>query len=265
MFSMGRPTNIHFEGAVFHVSARGARQEDIFLNDADRRAFIALVERAKKRFKFHLLTLCLMSNHFHLLIQVRSVPLERIMQFIMQRYSIYFNRRTGRKGCLYDSRHFRGLVRTDGYLATVIRYINANPAKAGMVEASVDWPWSCAGQFFHRGAGWADLDAVAELFGGDLPPDLHTPVYDLAPEAYIAQKVAPLYHEEQASLDLEALADELRLSAKVLRGPDRLKPAAATRKAFVLEAARRGAVPSAIARFLGRTRAWASRVVNEAV
>lgn len=40
---MARPLRIEFPGALYHVTSRGDRREDIFVDDADRATLLAVV------------------------------------------------------------------------------------------------------------------------------------------------------------------------------------------------------------------------------
>ena len=83
-----------------------------------------------------------MPNHFHLAIQVGAVPLAYIMQRILTSYAITFNLRYGRTGHLFEGRHKANPCLDDRYLLNLIRYIQMNPVRAGLVARAEDWPWS---------------------------------------------------------------------------------------------------------------------------
>ena len=76
---MARPLRIEFEGALYHVMARGNAQGDSFLDDADRHAFIDNLDRVCQRFDWRVWAWCQRSNHYHLLIEtLRSTPASRL-------------------------------------------------------------------------------------------------------------------------------------------------------------------------------------------
>jgi len=64
-----RQLRIEYEGAVYHLLSRGDRREEIFWDDLDRQAFLRLLERTCKRNGWEVHAYCLMSNHFHLLLE----------------------------------------------------------------------------------------------------------------------------------------------------------------------------------------------------
>ena len=66
---MSRPLRLKFNGALYHVTSRGDRREDIYLDDADRHAWLAILAQVCQRFNWVVHAYCLMSNHYHLLVE----------------------------------------------------------------------------------------------------------------------------------------------------------------------------------------------------
>ena len=64
---MARPLRIEYDGAFYHVTARGNERKDIFKNDRDREKFLMYVQAAVERYKARIHVYCLMSNHYHML------------------------------------------------------------------------------------------------------------------------------------------------------------------------------------------------------
>ncbi len=98
---MARKARIHFPGALYHVITRGNRRQGVFLDDKDYRKFLSYLSDCKKRFPFRLYAYALMKNHLHLLIEVETPPLSRIMQTFLFGYAHYFNRRYGEWGIFF--------------------------------------------------------------------------------------------------------------------------------------------------------------------
>jgi len=139
---MARPLRIEFAGALYHITARGNAQQDIYLTDEDRHQFLELVQRACDRYRWHCHAYCLMSNHYHLLIETKTPTLSKGMKYINGTYTQAFNRSHKRVGHVFQGR-FKGiLVDKDSYLLELARYIVLNPVRAGMVRSAKDWPWS---------------------------------------------------------------------------------------------------------------------------
>ena len=72
---MARPPRIEFRGAVYLVTARGNRREDIFVDDEDRQGLLAIVTQALSRFDAEAMSYCLMGNHYHFVLYTRQANL----------------------------------------------------------------------------------------------------------------------------------------------------------------------------------------------
>jgi REP-associated tyrosine transposase len=66
---MGRLPRAVDDGLIYHALNRGNNRDDVFTDDGDREAFLEALGRTRSRYAFRLLGYCLMSNHFHLLLQ----------------------------------------------------------------------------------------------------------------------------------------------------------------------------------------------------
>ena len=66
---MARPLRLEYEGAVYHLTARGNAQQSIFLDDDDRMRFLDVLTDVVDRFGWVCHAYCLMTNHYHLLIE----------------------------------------------------------------------------------------------------------------------------------------------------------------------------------------------------
>jgi REP element-mobilizing transposase RayT len=168
---MARPLRIEFEDAYYHVTSRGDRREPIFLDDADRQAFLGLIDQTCERFDAAVLAYCLMGNHYHLVLATRQANLSMLMRHLNGVYTQRFNRRHAKVGHVFQGRFKAILVDADAYLMTLCRYVDLNPVRARMVEAPGDWPWSSYRA--HTNAAepppWLDAHALAALLLGRAP------------------------------------------------------------------------------------------------
>jgi len=80
------------------VTARGDGWQDVYLDDADRLEFLALLQNAVKRYRWHCHAFCLMGGHYHLLIETGAPTLSKGMKYLNGTYTQYFNRRHHRAG-----------------------------------------------------------------------------------------------------------------------------------------------------------------------
>lgn len=139
---MARPLRIEFAGALYHVTARGNAQQDIYADDTDRQQFLSLLHHTVDRYDWYCHAYCLMDNHYHLLIETNSPTLSKGMKFLNGTYTQFFNRRHKRVGHVFQGRFKAILVQKDSYLLELARYIALNPVRARMVRSAKDWPWS---------------------------------------------------------------------------------------------------------------------------
>ena len=139
---MARPLRLEFPGAFYHITSRGDRREDIYEDDGDRSAFLSILESVCETYNWVCYAHCLMSNHYHLLIETPDANLSKGMRQLNGVYTQTYNRRQGRVGHVFQGRYKAILVDKDNYLLELSRYIVLNPVRAGMVRAAKDWPWS---------------------------------------------------------------------------------------------------------------------------
>ncbi len=163
---MARPLRLEFPGALYHLTARGDRGEDIFLDDADRQEFLRLVGQVCQRFDWVVYAYCLMSNHYHLVAETRTGNLSRGMRQLNGVYTQYHNRRHERVGHVFQGRYKAILVQKEAHLLEVSRYVVLNPVRAGMVSEACEWPWSSyrAVACRVRSPRWLDVDWLLRHF-----------------------------------------------------------------------------------------------------
>ena len=139
---MPRPLRIEFPGALYHVFSRGNDKRDIFRTDEDRELFLAALGEACERFGVRIHSYCLMTNHYHLLLETPEANLSQFMKLFLGVYTIRFNRTHKRVGHLFQGRYRAHLVDKDDYFLQVSRYIHLNPVSAGMKDLPEAYPWS---------------------------------------------------------------------------------------------------------------------------
>jgi REP element-mobilizing transposase RayT len=164
---MARPLRLEFAGALYHVTSRGDRREDVFLCDADRQDWLAVLATVCERFNWVIHAFCQMSNHYHLLVETVDGNLARGMRQLNGHYSQCFNHRHGLVGHLFQGRYKAILVQKEAYLLELSRYVVLNPLRARMVTDLLDWPWSSYPMLMGRQAvpDWLDADWLLNQFG----------------------------------------------------------------------------------------------------
>jgi REP element-mobilizing transposase RayT len=141
---MARPLRFEFSGALYHITARGNGRCSIFLGevDKDRAAFLDVLAGTCKRFNWICHAYCLMSDHYHLLVETPDANLSKGMRQLNGIYIQLVNRTHGRVGHLFQGRFKAILVERESYLLELARYVLLNPVRAGMVRPPGEWPWS---------------------------------------------------------------------------------------------------------------------------
>ncbi len=139
---MARPLRIEYEGAVYHVTARGNERGKIFFSKRDYQKFKEYITAAKEKYGLILHSYVLMTNHYHLIIETPATNLSKIMHYINSSYTTYTNIKRKRKGHLFQGRYKAILVDKDNYLLELSRYIHLNPVRAKMAQKPGDYPYS---------------------------------------------------------------------------------------------------------------------------
>ena len=166
---MARPLRIEYPGAYYHVTTRGNEQKDIFKSQKDRERFLFYLESAVVRYGAVIHAYCLMSNHYHLLLETPAGNLSQIMRHINGAYTTYFNVKRKRAGHLLQGRYKAILVEADDYAAELSRYIHLNPVRAGMVARPEEHVWSSYRSYIgqSKAPAWLKTDFILGYFGGD--------------------------------------------------------------------------------------------------
>lgn len=141
---MGRKPR--FAAAGFHhVNGRGNNGRAIFLDDLDRQRFLSKVAAVIDRQLWKCHSFCLMTNHYHLLIETPDDSLPNGMHRLNLGYAQSFNRRYRSTGHVFEAPYHSVPVTRDGHALMAIRYIARNPVEAGLCRSPEEWPWSSYG------------------------------------------------------------------------------------------------------------------------
>jgi putative transposase len=167
---MARKLRVEYPGAVYHVMNRGDRREPIFRDDKDRQRLLETLGEACAKTGWVVHALCLMPNHFHLVVETPRGNLVAGMKWLLGTYTGRFNRRHKLSGHLFGGR-YKALVvdgSGTGYLKTVCDYVHLNPSRAkllGPEQALRDYRWSSWPEYLKApGRRWPWL-RVGRLLG----------------------------------------------------------------------------------------------------
>ena len=120
---------MQFEGAAYHVTARGNQRQAIFRDDTDRRRFLQTLGEACERFGLVVHAYCLMPNHYHVVATTPRANLSRAIGWFQTTYCIRFNRRHHRDGHLVRGRFKAHLIDADAYATRLVRYVHLYPVR----------------------------------------------------------------------------------------------------------------------------------------
>ncbi len=166
---MVRPVRIEFPGALYHVTSRGNRREAIYEEDADRELFLEILGQVIAGWNWICHAYCLMSNHYHLVIETPDGNLSKGMRQLNGVYTQTSNRCHQRMGHLFQGRYKAILVDAETYLLELSRYVVLNPVRAGMVEDPGQWCWSSYPAMLGETPipAWLATDGLLVQFGKD--------------------------------------------------------------------------------------------------
>ncbi|HWW70245.1 MAG TPA: transposase [Duganella sp.] len=164
---MNRPLRIEFPGALYHITSRGDRKVDIYLDDTDRAVWLQTLGDVCAQSNYVVHAFCQMTNHYHLLLETIDGNLSDGMRQLNGVYSQYFNRRHALVGHVFQGRYKAILVQKESYLLELARYIVLNPVRAKLVSDAANWPWSS--YTLTMGAAsppaWLDTSFTLKKFG----------------------------------------------------------------------------------------------------
>lgn len=139
---MSRNRRHWYPGAIYHITCRGNRRQEIYRDDQDRRVYLGRLLKAKTDHNCSILSYCLMGNHVHLQVETADVAIWKMMKQLNMSYSIYFNRKHDCVGHLFQGRYRSKLIEQDAHNLGVSRYIHLNPVEAHIVQRPEDYKWS---------------------------------------------------------------------------------------------------------------------------
>ena len=114
----------------------------LYRNDEDRYEFLRGLARVTAKFEWTCLAYCLMTSHYHLIVDVSDGALPPAMFALNLPYSLHFNRRYGLRGHVQFRRYGSRRIVDEDDLLGVFAYVANNPVEAGLCESPEEWPWS---------------------------------------------------------------------------------------------------------------------------
>ena len=219
---MARPLRIQYSSAFYHVTSRGNERKAIFRNDRDREKFLSYLQSSHERYGAIIHVYCLMSNHYHLLLETPRSNLSQILHHLNGAYTTYFNLKRQRSGHLFQGRYRAILVEKDVYCQELSRYIHLNPLRGEMVKDLTGYPWSSYPYYIglKKKPSWLETGDILGYFGQ---------------EGLRAQKKYRGYVEEAVGVEIknpltavfgstflgsQGFINQVRQRLKILKDPD---------------------------------------------
>jgi REP element-mobilizing transposase RayT len=139
---MARKPREKTEEAIYHVYSRGHNKEPIFFDDGDKIRFLETLQRYKNKYNFKIYTYCLMTNHYHIVVNPLGQDISRIMHSINTSYAMYMNKKYSHCGGVFQDRFKSKILYNDSYLLACSAYIHRNPIRAKITEHASEYKWS---------------------------------------------------------------------------------------------------------------------------
>ncbi len=145
---MARLPRLSIAGCPHHVLQRGNNRQPVFMDDADRVRYLALLGEAASRFKVAVHAYVLLDNHVHLLLTPSDgAGLAQTMQALGRAYVRYFNDRHTRSGTLWEGRYRSAPLEGRAYLLPCLVWLDTHPARAGLASDPAGYVWSSHGHY----------------------------------------------------------------------------------------------------------------------
>jgi len=122
------------EAGYYHIINRGVERRAIYLEPEDYEFFLDLLLKFTKEYEIIIHAFCLMTNHYHLLLETKQANLSKAIQSVNDKYAKYFNKKYKRSGHLWQGRYKSYPLFDDAHFWIVAKYIERNPIKANMVN-----------------------------------------------------------------------------------------------------------------------------------
>ena len=183
---MARPYRLQGEGLLYHITSRGDDRKKIFISEYDFNKFLDYLSQAQSKYKFYLYAYCLISNHYHLLLETTQPNLSKVMQYVNTSYTIYYNKKRNKCGHVFQGRYKSILVEADTYFTELTRYIHLNPVRAKIVQTPDKYKWSSYNLYVNnKSSNLIDIQRVKQLL------DMHIKQYRYFIDSALDKPVDP--------------------------------------------------------------------------
>lgn len=143
-----RRARITYKGAYHHVMNRGHEGKEIFFDDSSRFYFLDSMRNKAEKLKIEIFCYCIIPNHYHILLQNSSGKLSEFMKQLNGQYGMYYRKRKGGTGHVFQGRFKSTLIGGDTYMKMATVYVLLNPVRAGVVKNPWQYEWSSIDEYY---------------------------------------------------------------------------------------------------------------------
>ncbi len=144
------PTRLRVDLAGYHhVINRGVNRCIVFNTFQDKEMFLKIINKSATIHKVVLHDYCIMDNHYHLLIETSKENISTFMRIVNANYAMYYNKKYKRCGHLWQNRYKSKFITSEGYLYTLVRYIEYNPVEAKISKEVTNYYFTLASLIFN--------------------------------------------------------------------------------------------------------------------
>ena len=249
---MPRKPRVEYTG-FHHIINRGVARGDVFLKNDDFEKFLEILQEAKERYDFIVHSFCLMSNHYHLLIETKRENLSLLARQINSKYAQYFNKEYNRIGPLWQGRFKNSFVFDESYLFILLKYIEQNPIKAKIANKVGKYRWSSS--FYISNGIYSNLLEESMLYDSKTYKILNNKINDI--------ELKRLEELEKTKYKEDKDKKVVRLRQKPLKDYFDDIQDIKIRNSKIKEAVMDGYKQSEIAEFLKLSRTTVSKAINK--
>lgn len=153
---MPRIPRVDVGNEIYHVINRANARMPIFFKEEDYVLFEDIFLKAKEKYDMQIFAYECMPNHFHMVVSPRKDgDLQKFMQWLTLTHTQKWHakNKTAGTGHLYQGRYKSFLIQNSKHLLTVIRYVERNSVRVGLVKKAEDWKFSSLYRRLHGDKG----------------------------------------------------------------------------------------------------------------
>ena len=251
---VSKPKRNYFKGGIYHIIHRGNNRAYIFDDHLDKAFFLSLIKVTMIKMPFDVLYYVIMDNHYHILLRMNEIPIDKIMCRINTLYSKYYNKKYNRSGTIFGTRPGSIHIKDTRQYMSVILYNAYNPVKAKIVKHPEQYKWCAHLEVISKNQYIVNREKTLELI--DNNPSKAMAIYeDLLNEKIKGFKreksqdeIREIRNEVMMTMLLE-ITNAQSIADAILKG-DRQSSLMSLKKCFIKTLYDKGFVATEIALFL---------------